>query len=107
MSGRCIFAEAWLAYVETWNAANAFYLLNYPGKNGNFTEFEPGFDKYCSASFDAAEAALLTPALTAEDLARKQIIIDQHDVAGWSTGILGDVLLAVTADAARFAGGAA
>lgn len=103
MSAPTTFAEAWSNYVTAWNAANAFYLLNFPGNDGPLTEFEAGFDKYAGASFRAAETALLTPARTADDMHRKQIIIDQHEVGEWTE--LGSVLLAITNDALRLAGG--
>lgn len=99
------FVEAWAAYVQKWNAANAFFLLNYPGDDGDLSEFERAFDEFAMDCFRAARAALLTPAQTVDELRQKLIIIEQQEPGAWSE--LGDVFIALAADAQRFAGGAA
>lgn len=99
------FVEAWAAYVHKWNAANAFFLLNYPGDDGDLSEFEPVFDEFALDCFRAARAALLAPAQTVDELRKKLIIIEQQEPGAWSE--LGDVFIALAADAQRFAGGEA
>lgn len=101
------FAAAWAAYRDAFNAANAFYLLNFPGDDGDLTDFEPAFDAYVSVAFDAAVAVMLAPASSAADMASKLIVIDQHDVSGWGGLTQGPILHQLAADALALAGGAA
>lgn len=101
------FNAAWQTYVDAFNAANAFYLLNFPGEGGDFTDFEPAFDGYVIAAFNAATAVLAIPASSAAEMSKKLTVIEQQEATSWDSQTQGPVLRQIALDAVAVAGEAA
>lgn len=101
------FDAAWQTYVDAFNAANAFYLLNFPGDGGDFTEFEPAFDAYAIATFNAATAVLAIPASSAAEMSKKMTVIEQQEATTWDSQTQGPILQQLAVDAIAVAGEAA
>jgi hypothetical protein len=101
------FAAAMHHYRMTYLMGQGFYLLNYPGDDGDFTAFEPEWDKHVADCRNAARAVLRTPASSAADMAQKQVVIDQQEAIFWDADEVAEFTRALIADAIAFAGGAA